>query len=1175
MATRVYISHTGQALAYDEQDTRLDILRSWIEGRTSIPSSRQILMTDQGKNVKNLVTNVDIFVYDKKNLSSDAQIPPESTEKLPEIREPPTSVSNPDSLESWQELFKQQHTWATEALETARVTVESADSFAFEADVTSRSVSAAVQNLKNYVHNLNQKFDATRQWANDCLLEHNQVLSDWAGGANVLAELPVREDVAQILRKPGEGKATSQISTLHDLVDVEALQEAERTLKKASQEFEKRFMDLETSIIQLNTNTTKAESHVVRVPEPDVAALLEEAETLAKRVSTDYEDALKMADDAKSINLISRKASTHSRDFLPTLQAVLADAQQVFNTYQDAKNSAVVECFAALKEISDIQSQLSKVQREVAGLDFKEDRSLHTLSRIFDLPAVYGHTLIEATRRSEWTQRMQGEVDGIHDDLSQLTEEELRRRKKWANSYGDFLNEELNAADALIDLKASKPRNAWPFVNRDEIFSWIDDLRALGIDEAVQTLTQRLKDLDTVVRRPKPRLFKNGSVHDLNTSSMMRNGDDVRLVQDEKVRLEEKLRASDSRVRKLEDLLHRQSQQSHAPSSSFTPGAASDFERQIPSPIPFAKSEISKRPSVSLRRLSNTGDEKAMVQRIVSLEGQIQKLQDEARAERRSSTEVRDKMQETESVKHDLMANFDAQRQEFEDERQLMDDENHKLKIRIEELEDELDRVLEARDHVKATQEQKMISLKYDLEELRNTLSEDRSQAKQQQDTLRKDMGTQRDRAVTLERQLNQCRDERNAAQYQNMDLASQLRTNEEQQQDFMISLQSAHANLSPAGSPPEEMRRLVSALEVLSEGSAIHARGLDDSLQLATAENKSLEERLNHAEKQVKQLKEQLNLAEAKSSSLSETLEQERSRLKAARAEATDGQSELSRLRNRLAAGETGSDALRERLGEEERKVAELQQLKFDNESTIQSLRSEIETTSEGAQATKSKVESLQAKLKSRGEKAKHLSERLFQHNDRIVRMLEQFGYSITRQDDSLVIQRASKVNASTILGFGEGSIAMKRTVSGGAPSPHYSDPSDLDTLYWTSDNEDTNEESKYLSFMSALQRLDMDSTIDLVAKRYKDVENLAKKYQKDSRAYREKSHRLQSEAHDKIAFRSFKEGDLALFLPTRNQATKPWAAFNVGAPHYFLREQDSHKLQHRDWPSRTNRQG
>jgi autophagy-related protein 11 len=57
------------------------------------------------------------------------------------------------------------------------------------------------------------------------------------------------------------------------------------------------------------------------------------------------------------------------------------------------------------------------------------------------------------------------------------------------------------------------------------------------------------------------------------------------------------------------------------------------------------------------------------------------------------------------------------------------------------------------------------------------------------------------------------------------------------------------------------------------------------------------------------------------------------------------------------------------------------------------------------------------------------------------------------------------------------------------------------------------------------------------------------------------------QKEAHEKIAFKNFKEGDLALFLPTRNQATGAWAAFNVGAPHYFLREQESHKLRTRDW--------
>jgi autophagy-related protein 11 len=101
----------------------------------------------------------------------------------------------------------------------------------------------------------------------------------------------------------------------------------------------------------------------------------------------------------------------------------------------------------------------------------------------------------------------------------------------------------------------------------------------------------------------------------------------------------------------------------------------------------------------------------------------------------------------------------------------------------------------------------------------------------------------------------------------------------------------------------------------------------------------------------------------------------------------------------------------------------------------------------------------------------------------------------------------------------------------------------------------------------MSVIDKVDMDVASETIIKRVKDAEHLTRRWQKEARNYRDKAHRYQLEAHEKIAFCSFKEGDLALFLPTRNQATRPWAAFNVGAPHYFLREQDSHKLRARDW--------
>jgi autophagy-related protein 11 len=115
---------------------------------------------------------------------------------------------------------------------------------------------------------------------------------------------------------------------------------------------------------------------------------------------------------------------------------------------------------------------------------------------------------------------------------------------------------------------------------------------------------------------------------------------------------------------------------------------------------------------------------------------------------------------------------------------------------------------------------------------------------------------------------------------------------------------------------------------------------------------------------------------------------------------------------------------------------------------------------------------------------------------------------------------------------------------------------------------NDDSDDESaKFAAFVESLAKFNVEGFSDSVIKREKDIEVLARKWQKEARGYRDKYHRAQSEAHDKIAYRSFKEGDLALFLPTRNQAIRSWAAFNVGAPHYFLREQDVHKLSTRDW--------
>lgn len=69
----------------------------------------------------------------------------------------------------------------------------------------------------------------------------------------------------------------------------------------------------------------------------------------------------------------------------------------------------------------------------------------------------------------------------------------------------------------------------------------------------------------------------------------------------------------------------------------------------------------------------------------------------------------------------------------------------------------------------------------------------------------------------------------------------------------------------------------------------------------------------------------------------------------------------------------------------------------------------------------------------------------------------------------------------------------------------------------------------------LEILRAYDLDAFSETVAK----VGGVVRKWQKQCREYRERS-------KGKITFRNFAKGDLALFLPTRNSVSKPWAAFN-----------------------------
>lgn len=123
--------------------------------------------------------------------------------------------------------------------------------------------------------------------------------------------------------------------------------------------------------------------------------------------------------------------------------------------------------------------------------------------------------------------------------------------------------------------------------------------------------------------------------------------------------------------------------------------------------------------------------------------------------------------------------------------------------------------------------------------------------------------------------------------------------------------------------------------------------------------------------------------------------------------------------------------------------------------------------------------------------------------------------------------------------------------------------------------DNEEGNKFDNFLSTMSFKTNVQLqeDSTnttkffLNAIAKRFRDVEGFAKRQTKENKLKEQEMKKLMHKFNNKITLNGFQENDLVLFLPTRidrpgevneDEKFQPWAAFNVGAPHYFLKTRE-----------------
>lgn len=1058
-----------------------------------------------------------------------------------------------------------------------------------EVDVITRAVDAAVFNLEKHVKALDQKNADIQGWATDLQKEQELIGTDWEASIASLRSLPATADMIRFITGR-EISRTSRKPSLEYLVDPEEVKRAGNLVRNISTQLNRSCTELGRKVDEVLKRTDELFDKVERSPARSILnrstepiQLMQDIEAIGKKVGNDHESVLDYADSPKNVSQASKTALLHTRNFLPNLSKRSLEMDEIFLTATEARNQIANDSLNFMHDIAALTSMLSDANTRFAAMDLDGDGAdaFHLLSTLNTLPVIYASFVAEAIRRREWNDKVRLDSSTLANEMAAFQDEEARRRRKWQKTTGIVLWGEKEERKVMgLEVNLHGDEEEWPQATRRDLEEFLESLQNQDTKAAtVNDVKKILSDLNNPTKQQSKRVkaFKAGSIHEaaLGRSALLMRGDDdlMRALQDEKVKVEGKLKTAESRVRRLEDLLHRQSHVNKTSTGNVfqLPGNNSSEMHNIVNPMtsPRLNEDMSRRSSVSSRRFSaNQGpDEKAYQQRLLTLEAEliaererISGMEKEISMRTNSANGMRVLVEEANSTKKDLMENLDAQQREFVEERKSLEDEIKRLKSKLEELEDEMDRYLGSREHERTNIDERVHSLQEELERVRKEATEDAKIAQGQVDFLRNDARKQREANETLERQLQKFKDE-------NKVLIARTETLESTTDEQWNILRDIHTQLTDSKLIPGELGALKEVLINTSGDLLAELESTKSDAVIARDDRDTAHKSLAEVRAEVAQTTDKLSHEEAESSQLREILNAERAKFSALEAELADERNQLTTLRKRIADGETGSEALRNRLEEEERKVTILSESLASKLSRIGSLEEEVRSIQDKFQTAQAKHAKLSGRFNARTDRAKDLTQRVYAQNDRLCRLLERLSYSVTREGSSMIIQRLPKPDRSNANDSSDPGSSIRRSISGAVTRKAMVDSGDLDLLYWMHNDDSETESDKYDAYLNAIGSFDVEAFCEVITKRIKDIEYTAKKYSKDARAYREKSHMAQKEAHEKIAFKNFKEGDLALFLPTRNQATGAWAAFNVGAPHYFLREQDSHKLRTRDW--------
>lgn len=417
----------------------------------------------------------------------------------------------------------------------------------------------------------------------------------------------------------------------------------------------------------------------------------------------------------------------------------------------------------------------------------------------------------------------------------------------------------------------------------------------------------------------------------------------------------------------------------------------------------------------------------------------------------------------------------------------------------------------------------------------------DAAAAKAELEALKNDIDTERERRINMQDELANLRKEALAARKESDEVRREAVEEGERAADLESQLHDVQAELEEARAARTDASNRIENL--LCEGSNV-----ERELSAAQERIEDLQQQLEHSRQEAREARE----AHA---------EAETARERAVRSYRAEADSDRAIL----------EESLREREAEVAAARQELERLKESTKVEVdaaQMLRSQIRGADEAHEELVKAMEAAKDGCAEAEFGKRHAEREREQLHDLIKPLLQSF-IDLEEHVQSLpALSSSRQPSTSGPSGKQDGSAdvptsaivketnALRREALATFASFAAEGKADIDTT------------------LAALRLLSPHSTADEVKKKLDVLVTLVRKWQKTFKRHSsEATNRLALATRERIAFRNFQVGDLALFLPSRNNVLhpKPWAAFNISCPHFFLNAPAgsvlAEQLRHKEW--------